>query len=364
MRKLVNPFRKITCPYCLESFYPGECAIVTNAGITLRTIRTGFLARSFVVSLRERNYIRALAVRQCPYCKRALPYNIDPMTPTYTIAIVGNSSSGKSHYLASCIHLLMQAEAWQTIGCNRIVGQDNTDQLFYLNYYEPIFKKAQSIPPTQSIIVPEPLIYELVFPNKLVNLLFYDASGEDIANADKLTFSHYILNAFAIIFLADPRSMPCVVDALPASLQSYRSEQYSNTAILNRVISTFKQGASIAPGERLKIPIAITVSKSDLLEFVVSGTHTPLYLRDHDLSSAIDITQFEVINQEVQDFLRRCGDQSLLGTSEMFENVSFFAVSATGWPEDSNGRFPSIQPRRCLDPLLWILWKLGVINTK
>jgi hypothetical protein len=48
-------------------------------------------------------------------------------------------------------------------------------------------------------------------------------------------------------------------------------------------------------------------------------------------------------------------------STQLFQNTSFFAVSATGWPVDSQAKYPAIEPVRVLDPLLWVLAKIGVI---
>jgi len=355
MANIVNPFRKVTCPYCHESYYPGECRIIAtlsfnniHADDILREGRKGLLARLFVVPLTGPHSVRMGAVRICPHCDMKQPNNVMGSS-SYTIAIVGDGDSGKSHYLASLIHQLRHGPALQVIGCNAIIGQGNTDQLFYSNYYVPYFMNMnkRQVLSTQHSVVPEPLLYELVFPDKRVNLLFYDASGEDIINPNQFfQFSSYILNASAIIFLVDPMSIPEVVKSLPAHLHESSTELLRKAQIMNRMISTLKQHHSRSPNGNLRIPIAITISKSDLLEFVAS--------------SKLHGTHLET-NQEVQDFLRRFGDTNLLKASESFETVSFFAVSATGWLADANGIFPSIEPRRCLEPLLWILWKLGVI---
>jgi hypothetical protein len=366
MRKFTNPFRQFDCPYCYRSFYPGECAIVSGINDrTLQASQKGFLARLLIAPLIGSNYVKELATYLCPFCKHPLPLHMNYPHQSYTIAILGNTSSGKSHYFASLINTLKGKIGLQSIGCNRIVGQINTDQVFYSNYYEPLFNEQQTISPTSTDELPEPFIYELVYSDKVVNLMFYDISGIKTSDMQYLMqYGSYIFKASGIIFLVDPMSMPYVVNALPASLQEYQSTQLNSTNTLNALIAVLERLHAVTPGTRLRTPIAITISKSDLLEFIVSDKRTPLYLHDYDLSNAINKNQFEVINQEVQDLIRDCGDRGLLSVSSSLENVSFFAVSATGWPPDYRGKFPPIEPRRCLDPLLWILWKLGAIDMK
>jgi hypothetical protein len=371
MVKLANPLRKNVCPICGEDYYPGNCAIVSNSGQVLQEAHTGFLARAFVTPLEGRKLIKARAQRQCPYCGGRLPPN-DDYVKNYTIAIVGDSVSGKSHYLASCIHQLKQDHALQVIGCSSVIGQGNTDENYYNTYYLPIYLNRQKILATQPGIRYDPLIYELVFPErsalqpaKTVNLLFYDSSGEDIIEQNNMVvYSQYILNASAIIFLADPMQMPGVVKALPNHLKPTPDlvRRLTTSEVLNRVLETFKRSQRIRPGQKLKTPIAITVSKSDLLKFVAKGRQSPLFLNDNVYANQLDLPKFDYISNEVQAFLYSAGDRVLLRSSELFEDVCFFAVSATGWPPDDQGAFPPLEPVRCLDPLVWALWRLGIIN--
>ncbi len=369
--KLSDPFRARTCPYCNEDYYPGNCAIVANLpygnvspGDILQKARPGFLPRIFVTSLTGKKYVRTRAERKCPRCDRALPSN-DDRAESYTIAIVGDGSSGKSHYIASCINQLRQFQALQVIGCNQIIGQGTTDNRYYNNYYVPIYMNKQKVPLSDRNVLAEPLIYELVFPGKSINLQFYDSSGEDMADPNTMVqFSHFILNASAIIFLADPMTMPGIVNSLPSHLQKQAPRTLSSSQVLNRVIYTFRQHQGGNLNKNLKIPIAIALSKSDLLQFADRGPFPPLYLSDNVLPNQLDIPKFEVISNEIQTLIRRLGDQNLLKSSESFDDVSFFAVSATGWPEDTNGQFPAIEPIRCLDPLLWVLWRLGIIKVE
>lgn len=369
---LVNPFHKRTCPACGQDYYPGNCAIVSNApfskGTVIKPTTTDIVTRAFVTPLRGRKYAKAMARLQCPNssCKKLLP-----RSDTFTIAIVGDVNSGKSHFIASCIKQLKQQEAWQVIGCAKIVGQDDTDQRYYTAYYEPVYLHREQIDITQPARteILEPLVYEIVFkeksrfsPSKTITLLFYDSSGEDVTRPDRIiTYGHYVLDAAAVIFLADPLLMPNIVKQLPSSQPTPPAGiiQMRTYDVLNRVIQTLEQSQSLNPGQQLKTPIAITISKSDLLKYVVNDA---LFLKPSVLSSNLDTREFEIIDSEVRTLIQEFGDKELIKSSETFEKKIFLAVSPTGWPADKSGRFPNIEPVRCLDPMLWALWQLGIIT--
>ncbi len=288
----------------------------------------------------------------------------------YTIAVVGDVASGKSLYIASCIYQLLQEQAAQVIGFNSITGLGNTTEVYHSNYFKPIYLYKQNTSPTQSAgpSTPyQPLIYKLEFSDRPpVNLLFYDAEGGDIVDqANMVVYSHFILDASAIIFLADPIQMPGIVQTLPVHLRpgSGTLQQLTPTQVLARVIYTFKQYKGGNIDRNVSIPIAITVSKSDLLKFAaVLNPQSALYLSDNTYTRHLDTSEFATISSQIKELLKVFGDRHLLLASEQFENVCFFAVSATGCAPDDRGEFPSIEPKRCLDPLLWALWKLGIID--
>jgi hypothetical protein len=375
----VNPFKKHRCPFCAEEWYVGHCPIVSTrfgaAPTPMREAKSSFFARLWVPSLKGQKYTRAFALRQCPNpnCKNSLPLNFGH-AETHTIAIIGDTESGKSHYIASCIDQLKKGHAWQVIGCTRIVGQGRTDQTYWDNYYNPVYGQLEQIEATQraSTQVREPLVYEVVFRKKgrfrrarIVNLFFYDSAGGDIREQQRMVhFSHYILNASAIIFLVDPLIVPGIAGQLPDHLKrpSGAPGLEKTADVLNRIIQTFERGQGVAAGTTLYTPIAITISKSDLLKFVMRYGQNPLFLNDAVYGNKLDLRAFDTISKEVQDFLQRAGARELLTSVSSFANKNFFAVSATGWPPDDEDKFPNIEPLRCLDPLLWAFWKLGLID--
>lgn len=376
----IAPWSKAICPSCGAEFYPGDCAIVSSVskGMVLKpapeTLTQHILARFLIASISGKKYVRHLAGRECPNnaCKRILPNNLAE-AQSYTIALIGDVSAGKSHYIASCIHLLKQRETLELIGCSKIVGLGDTDETYHTKFYNPVFNNLQPIPltPRATSEVNEPLIYELVFREKAggksvkkVNLFFYDSSGEDLAEQSRLVkYSQYVLRASAIIFLADPLTMPNMVKALPYDLKPAGvTRERSSADVLNRIMETFLSGQGLSSGASINIPVAITLSKSDLLKYVVRfEASSAQFLHESTSTNRINTADYAAIDREVRSVILRFGDKVLVQSSELFDTVSFFAVSATGWAAEK-GHYPIIEPLRCLDPLLWTLWKLKVID--
>jgi len=369
-KKLMNPWRKYHCPQCAATYHLGDCAIVSSlpSGAVLQKKRGSVFLRLFtrtiVTSLLGRDATLQQAVRQCPSCYYNLPKND---AKGCTIAIVGDVSSGKSLYIASCIYQLIHGHAAQMIGSDSIRGMGDTDERYYTDYYQPLYVNRRRFIPTTPALLNKPLVYELEFSTReTLNLLFYDSSGEDLRDPVQIVqYSRYVLDASAIIFLADPVQMPGIVQTLPSHLRPDPGalQKLTTATVLHRVIDTFKDARAWGKERKIKTPIAIAVSKSDLLKFATAlDPQTALYLYDNTYTNQLDIAKFTKISTQVEELLRHLGDQQLVRMSKRFQNVCFFAVTATGWSPDSNGDFPPLEPKRCLDPLLWALWKLGIID--
>ncbi len=169
----MNLYVKRLCPYCIQEFFLGDCDIVSTvtSGKVLKQAPKGGPQLHFARLSPERldgpKYVRELACRKCPNpdCGQLLPYNIERVD-NISIAVVGDTFSGKSHYIAAFIHQIREGLLSQ--GINRYVrfeclNQQVEDQ-YIRDYYEPLFVKKQKIEGTQPAInsIREPLIYELV----------------------------------------------------------------------------------------------------------------------------------------------------------------------------------------------------------
>jgi hypothetical protein len=113
--------------------------------------------------------------------------------------------------------------------------------------------------------------------------------------------------------------------------------------------------------DRLRIPLAVTLSKSDLLKYNRPSNHPYTFNTNPPYRSLLNLQDLIKVDAEVRQVIAETGDEPLLragiASSTM---VGFFAVSATGSPLDMSltpPQFPKVEPCRCLDPLLWILWQ-------
>jgi hypothetical protein len=263
--------KQIRCPSCINMIYGGDCFIVSTANpyadvppdIVPKNVTTKPVSSSYRSDLRRQLvriekgtilkkapadniidrdrarmnpeplvgelYTRCEARHVCPVCGHFLPANSDSVR-NRIIAIVGDTSSGKSLYISALIKQLqakrfLRADQGMTLACLTPEVED-----YYIReYFQPFFDQKRALPPTQRFLetTHTPLIYEISMrptndrPVKIFNLLIYDAAGENYIIQQRLVhYANYVLNADAIIFLADPLSMPAISGNLPTDLNS------------------------------------------------------------------------------------------------------------------------------------------------
>jgi Double-GTPase 2 len=377
---VIHIWIKRTCPVCMEPFYPGDCAIISanTSGKVLKAAPVGWhkaLERMLPLPLEGSAFINEGAYRQCPNttCNYRLPRYIE-VADNVNIVVAGDTFSGKSHYIAAMIYeilhgRLQQASQFFRVSCTT----QDIENLYRRDVLDPLFQRKQVLPPTQTAIDVNryPLIYELVIrpsaehPPRRVNLLFYDAAGEDLADEDRLIrFSRYVFNASGIIFLVDPGSIPAFAQALPPHLQSRTARGQTSSDVLNSIIKLMESYRKRDAGARFSsIPLAITIAKSDLIGQVQADQQKYTFWQKKHNDGIIDWPDLNKVNEEVRQFLVDYGENQLLQATLSLSKVRFFATSATGNAPDAQGRYTDIDPIRCLDPVMWMLYELGILRT-
>src|SRR5436309_2597 len=124
----VTPNFKIRCPYCRKEFHPSDIMIVslTNTNTILydphkSSTLGNYISRFWMHELTGEKYTTAMARRVCPSCHRLLPER--ETDETFNIAIVGDTSSGKTHYIAVLIDQLKRGIIMQASnGSSRLIS--------------------------------------------------------------------------------------------------------------------------------------------------------------------------------------------------------------------------------------------------
>jgi GTPase SAR1 family protein len=379
---IINPLLKVMCFNCWNRFYIAECRIVSalEGNPVLEEAPQGFskvVRRVWVQPVSGAAYLDKRAHRQCPHCGTLLPRNIEYMQPQ-VIGLVGAAATGKSHYIASLVQELKRGDVLRKIGCIQFspLDQDVEDQ-YNADYYNPLFVDKRQLaptPPATPLKRDRPLIYEMIFEDnslppftlrRRVNLVLFDASGEDLEDEKKLLeFHRYVLNASALIFMVDPHALNNFSEQLPTHLRPRRTSLQDAFDVLNRIRRIYLQRDGNVSGSRVRVPIVMTLGKSDLLRFGLPGLGVnKVFWRQPDYNQGFRLDDFKMVDREVRDILNDfMGPAFVDSCLTSFPNLAFSAVSATGMAPDENDQYREIRPKRCLDPLLWILWRLGYIQ--
>ena len=388
---------RMHCPFCDFAFHPGDCAIYwedEQRQLILKeqvpqTELERLFARLRSKRLDQGAYFRHNAQRACPRCQSLLPSSFESY-PTFTIAVIGNTVSGKSLFITALLHLLneriMAEQGEVTVDFQPLnektkrTLEQNDDTLFKEKKPLDITREADGyriVSPRQkqgTYIQWEPLIFRLKigykepgknFRDNLLNLVFYDMSGELQVTDRSLRTAWPLSHAQGIILVADPLSMPGILPYLGQGIevQAARSMATARRVKPDQILSQIAYArVAIAGGNQQKpvsTPVAIMLSKSDLLDgfarkrgFPASFAKNPVY------TGNVHVDEINQISDEVVQLLQEAGEVQLLAESKRYAQVKFFATSATGHALGQDGTYPKVEPRRCLDPLLWLLWEL------
>jgi len=312
----------------------------------------------------------ATTLRICPQCHSQLPTHSE-FIHSKILAVIGGTSSGKSHYIATMIKQLRSVIRPNFDVRVRSVG-DATRRNYFKYYYRRVYREKLLLDQTQSAganpVVREPLIYRLEFPCwcfsvPAINLVLFDAAGEDIEDENTIAlYNKYILHASGIIFLINPLQIEAVCEYLECPPDGGELIQHT----LDRNIELFEKHG-LKSKRKIKIPTAFVLSKSDVLEPkegrppLVGGDS--LLFEDVPHVRKYDLRDFEMVHEEVKALLDDWGEGELLSTAQRFKPHGFFAISALGCnPDKKTLKIPSINPRRCCDPILWLLTQLGYLT--
>jgi len=316
--------------------------------------------------------------RICPHCHWKLPSSLGQLAEQI-VAIVGNSSSGKSHYFTVLLESeLRNGITGQRLGACLGAADNDTEKLYNKAYWEPLFGQKLAIQQTQADIAQIGkrhlrLIWSLTLTlqkiKRKLTLVFYDIAGEllqDVGGDDdaKAKATRYLWNSSGIIYLVNPRDVLGWRRYLTLSDDDLATPIVPPDVLLNKIVNALRENASIAAEKKIKIPIAVCVSQFDRLyeKRAAAGLREELFdpaTAPFEHSGSLNQGSVESESQEIQDFLGRSGANALVQMAvQNFATCRFFAVSALGsTPVGLEQRIEEIKPCRVAIPFVWILSK-------
>lgn len=283
-------------------------------------------------------------------------------TPTVVIGLIGPPGSSKSCYLAASIGLMLRGGL---ADFNVAVHLHAFSQAHYFATYDSPFwyertAMAKNLPAADRV----PIALELqgVINRRRVNVVFFDAAGEDLISAtQQAKHALYLANAGALIFLAEPASLPGLAGAVAGSGPIIPPD-----TVIRNTADTLEVVQNRSAAER-RIPAAIVLAKSDQLDGY-AGVTAEMTGDPNDLGHRMRPSDLYPIirrSSAIASFLGRHAAANLFLTAQTsFPRHTFHMASAAGGPADPTSRrfLAEVKPRRCLDPIVWLLVELGVLD--
>ena len=204
----------------------------------------------FVEKIRDKCNREFSSIRICPHCHNKLPLHYGK-NPQKFISIMGVSASGKTVFIKQLLSKIendMQNGILGHVGGSRVATTVPADDKDELEANKPLPDA------TTTLSFKIPYFVTMSFERKIYDFVIYDIAGEILVNLaankeiDRFRFfGGYIEKSDAIIMLIDP-----------IQLVDNPAPRYSASVMMQTLYSVFGN-------QRLNIPTAITISKSDLL---------------------------------------------------------------------------------------------------
>lgn len=366
----------VTCPYCFAVFARQQIGyrclgragrgigcdpvldkelaayLGTQAGAMLPPVFTGRGPRAACPDCG-----RESGRRVCPECHHELaPAYCD--TPGRIVALVGAKNAGKSTYIAVLLHELRNRVGTE-LETSLVACDDRTIERYKRDFARPLFDQQRLLPTTPSAVTAprEPLVYLLSrrvkgrFSSRTeaLTLVLFDTAGEDLRSRDVRDLHlRYLEAADAIVFLADP---------LELASGAQESEPLD---VLARVTEPLRQRHGLDVKDRLKVPIAVALTKIDALAL---PRQSPLQ-RSRERSGSLDTDDRESVDAQVRAMLYEWGAGDLDRYLEQhYSEYGLFGLSALGaMPHDDKVGPGGVRPYRVEDPLLWLLHRFGMLD--
>jgi hypothetical protein len=392
MGGLLSAVREETCPFCFDRFrlsatpfrcssLPQKCAWTPD--IVLRGVwddatpvgRCIDATGSFQTEAACPDCKTPSRHRLCPKCHQQLPSAFAERR-NYVFSVIGARNSGKSHFITTAIETFKH-ERGPRIGLNIRPSDDKASKRYNRELFEPLYKARQTIDATRTAAARAESALPLVFSATLSRaglmrksvisgacvLSFFDTPGEDLeseANVSNLT--RYVFNSDGIIVLIDPMEFDYVRDRLPDAALTPSSQNSDPIEIISRVADIIRLHTGVAAKTKIKIPIAITMSKIDALDSLIDSS-SPLRQRAPN-SERFARNDCDAASLDMRTLLATWLSPYIVQSVEdNFETVKYFGVSALG-STPKGGRVASIEPHRVTSPFEWLLYQHGLLRAE
>ena len=270
------------------------------------------------------------------------------------ISVVGFSGHGKTVYLASLLYALTFDVPKSWADYFRRSLDENGVALLQRNM--DILQKG-NLPDSTRMNFPKPNVQHLNYMPRYSSkvIALYDPAGETFESESRIQkYGKFITYSRAVLFLI----------SLSDLKQPYGQE-------MHRLLEMYTLGLTTLNGNSRRQHLVVVFTKADAFvdETFRANPEMAAYLASDDAQKIGDLSTYLSKLQSISDTLEHALRSQLnaanfVGLAEdSFKSVSYTIVSALGSPPDYDPQAGvatlsvGIQPRRVIDPLLWVLEK-------
>ncbi len=281
-------------------------------------------------------------------------------------AVVGAIGSGKSYFIYSLLHTLLENQPAEL-----------TNYMDKVNMYvqPPLgekareqYKKQKTMMLNGTIIgtrrrdeqnnVPINISIKVGrgTSQKKIRITFFDISGENFANPNYLRQEARVHKAKGIIFLIPPWE-DVRLNNLLKDISDYNFE-VDDFIIYEHLFQAIRHNTNAKYLRKVSTPIAFCLSMFDLLEdYVPEKIKGNPYLEMDTMmhNNLFDFPKAESNGIKIKNFLTRNSRLPLKGIEDKFSKVNYFAISSIGHSDFENIRTREFQPKGILAPLFWLM---------
>lgn len=296
----------------------------------------------------------------CSDCHSVLPRSLDNTSPLF--GLVGVRNSGKTVML-SVLHKELVRNVARRFDASIDNPGGSSGLARDLAYFEESMSGVGGKLPPQTAATQSakkaPAVYEWKYSQgrrtSATIFSFYDTAGEDVGDQERALQQRYLGEAAGVILLLDPFAFP--ENAGRARERGVDSSSDTPEATLDGITYVLQTRHQIKPNKKIKIPLAVVVSKVDAFFDQVPQNH-PLRRRGGN-EPTFDDNESKTIHDHMAAMITKWGGDNLLRKlNENYTDYRLFGVSALGAePDYRSGEVSSrgLLPHRVADPLLWLL---------
>src|SRR6185369_1308709 len=145
----------------------------------------------------------------------------------------------------------------------------------------------------------------------------------------------YLSVASGVILLVDPLQIPAVRDALPNDVGLPDLDRMADPhAVVGRVVQELDRGALAFGGGQLRVPVAVAVTKCDVLRDAGLVEPTRLWSTDARHVGYVDLAQHDDMSGMFGECILRWSPSTYNAVARRFPRHAYFGVSATGCASD------------------------------